>query len=134
VKTPFEHSANVALGFEKAMRDVSVSAPYALSVFTLEVNGKPTLAFQTKWHTEAERIGRDWVYSHQDQILMKGPFGTKLPPLIKVRIARAAERKAFEVDTDSLDIYNGVKVVRLMDVNEIRDGDRDSGAIGSKDS
>jgi hypothetical protein len=134
VKTPFEHPANVALGFEKAMRDVSVSAPYALSVFTLDVNGKPTLAFQTKWHIEAERVGRDWVYSHQDQILMKGPFGTKLPPLIKVRIARAAERKAFEADIDSSDIYNGVKVVRLLDVNEIRDGDRESGAIGSKDS
>jgi hypothetical protein len=134
VKTPFEHSANVALGFEKAMRDVSVSTRYALSVFTLEVNGKPTLVFRTKWHIEAERIGRDWVYSHQDQILMKGPFGTKLPPLIKVRIARAAEREAFEADTDSLDIYDGVKVVRLIDGNEIRDGNRESGAIGSNDS
>jgi hypothetical protein len=104
-------------------------------VFTLEVNGKPMLVFRTKWHIEAERIGRDWVYSHQDQILMKGPFGTKLPPLIKVRIARAAEREAFEADTDSLDIYDGVKVVRLLiDGNEIRDGNRESGAIGSDES
>src|SRR6202020_2176798 len=53
-------------------------------------------------------------------IAMKGPFGTKLPPLIKVRIARVAEREAFEANTDNLDIYNGVKVVRLIDVNEIR--------------
>ena len=134
MKTPFEHSANVALGFEKAMRDVSVSTPYGLSVFTLEVNGKPTLVFRTKWHSEAERIGRDWVYSHQDQIQMKGPFGTKLPPLIKVRIARVAEREAFEANTDNLDIYNGVKVVRLIDVNEIRNKKPESGEIGSNDS
>jgi hypothetical protein len=133
VKTPFEHSANVAPGFEKAMRDVSVSAPFALSVFTLEVNGKPTLAFRTKWHIEAERVGRDWVYSHQDQILMKGPFGTTLPPLIKVRIAHPSETKAFEADTDSLDIYDGVKVVRLFGVDEIRDGGRESRATVSKD-
>ena len=134
MKTPFEHSANVALGFEKAMRDVSVSTPYGLSVFTLEVNGKPTLVFRTKWHSEAERIGRDWVYSHQDQIAMKGPFGTKLPPLIKVRIARVAEREAFEANTDNLDIYNGVKVVRLIEVNEIRNKKPESGEIGSNDS
>jgi hypothetical protein len=129
VKTPFEHSANVALGFEKAIRDVRGSAPFALSVFTLEVNGKPRLAFRTKWHIEAERIGRDWVYSHQDQIFMKGPFGTTLPPLIKVRIAHPAEWKAFEAD----DIYNGVKVARLFGVDEIRDGGRESGTTVSKD-
>jgi hypothetical protein len=51
-----------------------------------------------------------------------------------VRIARLAEREAFEANTDNLDIYNGVKVVRLIDVNEIRNKKPESGEIGSNDS
>jgi len=113
MKKPFEHSANVALGFEEAMRNISVPSRYSLSIFTLEINGKPVLAFRTKRHAEADRLGRDWVYSHLDQISSKGPYGTELPPLISVRIALAAERAAFEADSNDDDLYDGVKVVRL---------------------
>jgi hypothetical protein len=43
-KTPFEHSANAALGFEEAIRNVSVPSHYSPSIFTLEINGNPTFA------------------------------------------------------------------------------------------
>ena len=113
MKKPFEHSANVALGFEEAMRNISVPSRFSLSIFTLEINGRPTLTLQAKWHAEADRLGRDWVYSHLDQISSKGPYGTELPPLISVRVALAAERAAFEADSNDDDLYDGVKVVRL---------------------
>ena len=113
MKKPFELSTNVALGFEEAMRNISVPSRYSLSIFTLEINGKPVLAFRTKRHAEADRLGRDWDYSHLDQISSKGPYGTELPPLISVRIALAAERAAFEADSNDDDLYDGVKVVRL---------------------
>jgi hypothetical protein len=113
MKKPFELSTNVALGFEEAMRNISVPSRYSLSIFTLEINGKPVLVFQTKRHAEADRLGRDWVYSHLDQISSKGPYGTELPPLISVRIALATERAAFEADSNDDELYDGVKVVRL---------------------
>jgi len=115
VKNPFEQSANIALGFEEAMRNASLSSPYSLSLFTLEINGKPKLAFWAKRHAEAERLGRDWVYSHKDQIVSKGRYGTELPPLISVRMALAAERAAFEAEGKQIELYDGVKIVRLGD-------------------
>ena len=121
MKKPFELSANVALGFEEAIRNISVLSRYSLSVFTLEINGKPKLAFQAKRHTEAERLGRDWVYSHRDQISSKGRYGTELPPLIGVRMALAAERAVFEADSNH-EFYDGVKIVRLIDAAEPESG------------
>ncbi len=114
IKTPFENSPNVALGFEEAMRDVSVPSRYSPSIFTLEINGNPTFAFRAKWQAEAERLGRDWVYSHKDQISTKGLHGTELPPLIKVRIARASERAAFETDDGRAELYDGVQKIHTV--------------------
>lgn len=127
LKKPFEHSANVALGFEEAMRDASLSSRYSLTLFTLEINGKPKLAFGAKRHAEAERRGRDWVYSHRDQISSKGPRGTELPPLISVRLALATERAAFEAESDRIELYDGVKIVRLVEALERQDGNKDGG-------
>jgi hypothetical protein len=130
-KTPFENSANVALGFEEAMRDVSVPSRYSPSIFTLEINGNPTFAFRAKWQAEAERLARDWVYSHKDQISTKGSHGTELPPVIKVRIARASERAGFETDDGRAELYDGVRIVRLIGANlrqerpdDVTDGDQ----------
>ena len=122
MKKPFELSTNVALGFEEAMRNISVPSRYSLSIFTLEINGKPVLAFRTKRHAEADRLGRDWVYSHLDQISSKGPYGTELPPLISVRVALAAERAAFEADSNDDELYDGVKVLRLIEAAEPESG------------
>jgi hypothetical protein len=116
-KTPFEQSANAALGFEEAIRNVSVPSHYSPSIFTLEINGNPTFAFRAKWQAEAERLGRDWVYSHKDQISSKGSHGTELPPVIKVRIARASERTAFEADKGRVELYDGVRIVRLIETD-----------------
>ncbi len=118
MKKPFEHYANVALGFEEAMRNASLSPRYSLSLFTLEINGKPKLAFRAKRHAEADRLGRDWVYSHKDQVASKGTYGTELPPLISVRIALAAERAAFEAESDGVELYDGVRMVRLVEAGE----------------
>jgi hypothetical protein len=115
MKKPFELLANVALGFEEVIRNISIPSRYSLSFFTLEINGKPKLAFQAKLHAEADRLGRDWVYSHQDQISSKGRYGTELPPLIRVRMALAAERSAFEADSNDDEFHNGVKIVRLIE-------------------
>jgi len=103
------------LDFEEAMRNVNRPSPYSLSLFTLEINGKPKLSFLAKRHAEAERLGRDWVYSHRDQISSKGRYGTELPPLIGVRIALAAERTAFAAAGEGAELYDGVRIVKMVD-------------------
>ena len=125
VKTSSEHSANPVLDFEEEIRNASLSSRYSLSLFTLEINGKPKLCFRSKRHAEAERIGRDWVYSHKDQISSKGRHGSELPPLISVRIALAAERAAFEAGSDSAELYDGVRIVKVIEAAERQDGSQD---------
>ena len=66
------------------------------STFTVEVNQIPTLVFQAKWATEAEDIGFGWAQDHTQQISTKGPHGTDLPAVIKVRVARRDEKAAYE--------------------------------------
>lgn len=126
MKEPFDRSGNLALGFERAMREASLSSRYSLLLFTLEINGKPKLAFRAKRHAEAERIGRDWVYSHKDQVASKGRYGTELPPLISVRIALAVERAAFEAESDRVELYDGVRIVRLVEADECASKDAGS--------
>jgi hypothetical protein len=113
VKTPFESATSVALAFEQAMKDVTTSSSLSPSMFTLEINGKPALVLRAKWHADAERLCRDWVYSHKQKISTKGTHGTELPPLIKVRIAHRVERAAYQAEREMAELYDGVEIVRL---------------------
>jgi hypothetical protein len=87
---------------------------FSLSTFTVEVNQTPTLVFQAKWATEAENIGFGWAERHSDQISTKGPYGTDLPAVIKVRVARPDEKAAYEAESGNVDVYAGVKIVYLV--------------------
>jgi protein-tyrosine phosphatase len=87
---------------------------YSNSTFTLDVNGEPHLVFQTKWHSDAEEIGRRWVEDHAQQLSTKGPHGTDLPPVIKVRMARTTEKASFDAAAEAAEIYEGVKIVHLV--------------------
>jgi hypothetical protein len=87
---------------------------FSQSTFTVEVNQTPTLVFQAKWATEAEKIGFGWAQDHSDQISTKGPYGTDLPAIIKVRVARPDEKASYEEGSRS-ESYDGVKIVYLVD-------------------
>ena len=71
---------------------------FTLSTFTVEVNQTPTLVLQAKWATEAEDIGFGWAKDHAQQISTKGSYGTDLPAVIKVRVARRDEKAAYETE------------------------------------
>jgi hypothetical protein len=87
---------------------------YSSSTFVLDLNGTPHIVFQTKWHSDAEELGRRWAEDHAQQLTAKGPHGTDLPPVTKVRIARTAEKASYEADANS-GFYEGVKIVHLED-------------------
>src|ERR1700733_4813914 len=86
---------------------------FSLSTFVIDINSIPTLVFQAKWQAEADRICREWILSHWDELSTKGPRGVDLPPAFKLRLARAPERAAFEAAADHADWYGEVKIVKL---------------------
>jgi hypothetical protein len=89
---------------------------FSLSTFTVEINGTPTIAFQARWHAEADEICRGWANLHWDEISSKGPrSGVALPPIIKVRLARAPEKEAYQVAGDEVEFFGEVKIVKLID-------------------
>jgi hypothetical protein len=98
---------------------------YSLSTFTLEIDGKPTLVVRAKWQAEADELCRDWVQSHG--VVSIGPHGAELRPLLKVRIARSAEKTAYDASVNSTELYRDVKIVKLVDAAELQDVIPESG-------
>jgi hypothetical protein len=89
---------------------------FSLSTFAVEINGTPTIAFQARWHAEADDICRGWADLHWDEISSKGPrSGVALPPIIEVRLARASEKAAYNVAGSDVEFYGEVKVVKLVE-------------------
>ena len=84
---------------------------FSLSTFVVEVNGKAQIAFQTKWHGDAEQIGRDWAAYRSDRWEDQGR--PSLPPIVKIRVARPQERAAYADDSNSSEFYADVKIVYL---------------------
>ena len=89
---------------------------FSLSTFVVEVNGKAQIAFQTKWHGDAEQIGRDWVAYRSDRF--DDGRRKSLPPIVKVRVARSHERAAYEDDRNSSEFYADLKIVYLPEPTE----------------
>ena len=95
---------------------------FSLSTFAVEINGTPTIAFQARWHAEADDICRGWANLHWDEISSKGPrSGVALPPIIKVRLARASEKAAYNVAGNDVEFYGEVKIVKLIDASGRQD-------------
>jgi hypothetical protein len=87
---------------------------FSLSTFTVEVDHSPAIAFQAKWQAEAEKVYREWLNSHWDELAKEGPGGVEWPPISKLRLARPSERAAYEADGNSLEFIGDVKIVKLI--------------------
>jgi hypothetical protein len=86
---------------------------FSISTFTVEINGVACAIFKTKWQSDAERIGRGWA---QEQVQHISETETpRLPPLIRVRIARPSEEAAHNSAPQKQD-YVGVEFVIISDV------------------
>ena len=87
---------------------------FSSTTFTIEVNGVPTVAFQSKWQADADQICRDWLHTHRDEFSERGPAGIELPPIFKLRLARSSEREAYEVGGTGFQFCGVIKVVNLI--------------------
>jgi hypothetical protein len=97
---------------------------FSLSTFTLDIDGKPMLVLRAKWQADADEICRAWVQAHWDELTSEGPYGAELPPAIKLRMARAAEKAAYETNAHSALLFHDVSIVMLT---ERSDEPQDSG-------
>jgi hypothetical protein len=102
---------------------------FSLSTFTLDIDGKPTLVLRTKWQADADEICRAWVQAHWEELTRKGPYGAELRPTIRLRMARPAEKAAFEANAHSALLFYDVSIVMLTDAERLdkpQDSDDDS--------
>ena len=87
---------------------------FSPTTFTIEINGIPTVAFQSKWQADADQICRDWLHTHWDELTERGPAGVELPPIFKLRLARSSERQAYEVGGAGFEFCGVIRVVNLI--------------------
>lgn len=95
---------------------VAPKIDFVRSTFVVVVNETPTIVFQTKWASEAEDIAFGWANLHSSQLSTKGAHGTDLPSVIKVRIAKPAERTAYEAESHTWEFYEGTKIAYLVEL------------------
>ena len=99
---------------------------FSLSTFTLDIDGKPRLVLRAKWQADADEICRAWVQSHWDELTREGPYGAELPPAIRLRMARAAEKAAYDTNAHSALLFHNVSIVMLAGAERL-DEPQDSG-------
>jgi hypothetical protein len=85
---------------------------FSVSTFIVEINGTACAAFQSKWQSEADAVGRRWA---ADQLQKRAAHDLGWPPLIRIRIARPAERAAYK-DAENAEDYEGVAFVALASI------------------
>jgi hypothetical protein len=90
---------------------------FSKSMFIVEVSGVAAAAFQAKWHSEADGICQAWVQQHWDQLRITGQHGSELPAVVRLRLAHADEKAAYNLASSKGENCDGVKVINLVDVN-----------------
>ena len=90
---------------------------FSPSTFTIEIDAVPTVAFQAKWQADADRVCKDWLHTHWEKISAKGPGGIEMPPIFKLRLARTAEKAAYEAEGTGFEFCGEVKIVSLNEVS-----------------
>ena len=94
---------------------------FSLSTFTLDIDGKPILVLRAKWQVDADEICRAWVHAHWNELTREGPYGAELPPAIRLRMARATEKAAYETNAPSALLFHDVSIVMLTDAERLEE-------------
>ena len=91
---------------------------FTFSVFTIEINGRPTLALQGKKHKDAERLcEQDRLRTELSTITSGGTPLCDASATLKVRLATAEEAVLYRQATQSTEPSSGTNVVYLVDLD-----------------
>ena len=91
---------------------------FTASIFTIEINGRPTLALQAKRHADAERLcehGR--LRTKLNTITSHGTPLCDASATMKVRLANAEEAVLYRQTTQSTEPSSDTNAVYLVDLD-----------------
>jgi hypothetical protein len=91
---------------------------FTISIFTIEINDRPTLALQAKRHADAERLcehGR--LRTKLSTITSHGTPLCDATATMKVRLATAEEAALYRRATQSTESSSDTNVVYLVDLD-----------------
>jgi hypothetical protein len=99
--------------------EVQMNSRFSLSVFTIEINGKPTLAVQAKRHREVEVFcEQDWLRADLLALTSNGRPLYDAGASLKVRLARSEEVAVYRQATEAITSSDDFNVVYLVDVDD----------------
>ena len=91
---------------------------FTFSIFTIEVNGRPTLALQAKRHKDAERrCEHDRLRTKLSTITSHGTPLCDVSATMKLRLATAEEAVLYRRATQSTEPSSDTNVVYLVDLD-----------------
>ena len=99
-----------------------MSPSLSQSIFTIEVDRKPVLAFASRKHADAEAICADVRIREKLRALSSGrrplldDFG-----ILRVRLARVSERAAYDLQVSARAGESGFVIVYLVELDQAPD-------------
>ena len=96
-----------------------MNSRFSLSVFTIEIDGKPTLAVQAKRHHEVEAFcEQDWLRADLTALTSIGRPLYDPGATMHVRLARSEELAIYRQATQATKSSDDMNVVYLVDVDD----------------
>lgn len=93
-------------------------------VFTIEVDGKPTVAFEAKNLREASELSReDWLRADLSAFRSGGSPLCNSSAKLKVRIASEAEKQVFRSAEYAVQASDDLVLAYLLDLDELGPSD-----------
>jgi hypothetical protein len=92
---------------------------FSFSIFTIEINGRPTLALQAKRHRDAERLCEEGrLRTTLSAIRSHGAPLCDENAAMKLRLATAEEAVLYRQATQSTEPSSDTNILYLVDVDE----------------
>jgi hypothetical protein len=91
---------------------------FTLSIFTMEINGTPTVALQAKRHKDAESLcEQDRLRTDLSTLTCNGSPLWDASAIMNVRLATPAEAVLYRQATQSTEPSDDINVVYLVDLD-----------------
>ena len=91
---------------------------FTLSIFTMEINGTPTVALQSKRHEDAESLcGQDQLRADLSTLMSNGSPLWDASAIMKVRLATPAEAVLYRQATQSTEPSDDINVQYPVDLD-----------------
>jgi hypothetical protein len=100
-------------------KKILMSSHLSLTIFTIEIDGIPTLALQAKKHREVEAIcEQPSLRTDLTALYSNGVPLCRDHSTFRVRLAHAAEAIAYRESIEGIEPSDDLKVVYLVDVDD----------------